>query len=144
MIKNIMSVDLEDYYVRSPNEEWDSCESRILESCKTLLELFKKYSVRATFFTLGYVADRHPELIEEIDPSSVIGFSTEGELSSYQKIASEIPDNSCIVLGGFQKGHFSDSIQNKITNLYSVGNQSFEGHVVVSRILYEYEKTIFM
>ena len=66
MIKNIMSVDLEDYYVRSPNEEWDSCESRILESCKTLLELFKKYSVRATFFTLGYVADRHPELIEEI------------------------------------------------------------------------------
>ena len=71
-------------------------------------------------------------------------FSTEGELSSYQKIASEIPDNSCIVLGGFQKGHFSDSVQNEITNLYSVGNESFEGHVVTSRILYEYEKTIFM
>ena len=70
------------------------------------------------------------ELIEEINPSSVIGFSTEGELSSYQKIASEIPDNSCIVLGGFQKGHFSDSVQNEITNLYSVGNESFEGHVV--------------
>ena len=84
------------------------------------------------------------ELIKEINPSSVIGFSTEGELSSYQKIASEIPDNSCIVLGGFQKGHFSDSVQNEITNLYSVGNESFEGHVVVSRILYEYEKTIFM
>ena len=84
------------------------------------------------------------ELIKEINPSSVIGFSTEGELSSYQKIASEIPDNSCIVLGGFQKGHFSDSVQNVITNLYSVGNESFEGHVVASRILYEYEKTIFM
>ena len=84
------------------------------------------------------------ELIEEINPSSVIGFSTEGELSSYKKIASEITDNSCIVLGGFQKGHFSDSVQNKITNLYSVGNESFECHVVTSRILYEYEKTIFM
>ena len=84
------------------------------------------------------------ELIKEINPSNVIGFSTEGELSSYQKIASEIPDNSCIVLGGFQKGHFSDSVQNKITNLYSVGNESFECHVVTSRILYEYEKTIFM
>ena len=84
------------------------------------------------------------ELIEEINPSNVIGFSTEGELSSYQKIASEIYDNSCIVLGGFQKGHFSDSVQNKITNLYSVGNESFECHVVTSRILYEYEKTIFM
>ena len=84
------------------------------------------------------------ELIHEINPSSVIGFSTSGKSSSYQKIASEIPENSCIVIGGFQKGHFSDSTQNKITNLYSIGNDSFEGHVIVSRILYEYEKTIFM
>ena len=84
------------------------------------------------------------ELIHEINPSDVIGFSTSGQLSSYQKIASEIPDNSCIVIGGFQKGHFSDSTQSEITNLYSIGNDSFEGHVIVSRILYEYEKTIFM
>ena len=84
------------------------------------------------------------ELISEINPSKIIGFSTEGQLGSYEKIAAQISDNSCIVLGGFQKGHFSDSIQNKITDLYSVGDESFEGHVVASRILYEYEKTIFM
>ena len=84
------------------------------------------------------------ELIHEINPSSVIGFSTSGQSSSYEKIASDIPDNSCIVIGGFQKCHFSDSTQNKITNLYSIGNDSFEVHVIVSRILYEYEKTIFM
>ena len=84
------------------------------------------------------------ELLSEIKPSKIVGFSTEGELSSYEKIAAQISDNSCIVLGGFQKGHFSDSVQNKITDLYSVGNESFEGHVVTSRILYEYEKTIFM
>lgn len=84
------------------------------------------------------------ELIHEINPFNVIGFSTSGQSSSYQKIASEIPDNSCIVIGGFQKGHFSDSTQSEITNLYSIGNDSFEGHVIVSRILYEYEKTIFM
>ena len=84
------------------------------------------------------------ELLAEIKPSKIVGFSTEGELSSYEKIAAQISDNSCIVLGGFQKGHFSDSIQNKITDLYSVGDESFEGHVVASRILYEYEKTIFM
>ena len=84
------------------------------------------------------------ELIHEINPSNVIGFSTSGQSSSYQKIASEIPENSCIVIGGFQKGHFSDSTQSEITNLYSIGNDSFEGHVIVSRILYEYEKTIFM
>ena len=84
------------------------------------------------------------DLIEEINPSKIIGFSTEGKLSSYEKIARQISDDSCIVIGGFQKGHFSDSIQNKITDLYSIGNESFEGHVITSRILYEYEKTIFM
>ena len=84
------------------------------------------------------------ELIDEIKPSKIIGFSTEGELSSYEKIAAQISDNSCIVIGGFQKGHFSDSVQNTITDLFSIRNESFEGHVVVSRILYEYEKTIFM
>jgi len=84
------------------------------------------------------------ELIDEINPSKVIGFSTKGLKNTYEKIAAEITDNTCIVLGGFQKGHFSDSVENKITDLYSVGDESFEGHVVVARMLYEYEKTIFM
>ena len=84
------------------------------------------------------------ELISEINPSKIIGFSTEGQLSSYEKIAAQISDNSCIIIGGFQKGHFSGPIQNKITDLYSIGNESFESHVITSRILYEYEKTIFM
>ena len=84
------------------------------------------------------------ELLDEINPSKVFGFSTKGTKSTYEKIAKEITDDACIIVGGFQKGHFSDSVQSKITDLYSVGDESFEGHVVVARMLYEYEKTIFM
>lgn len=84
------------------------------------------------------------ELLDEINPSKVLGFSTKGHKSTYEKIAKEITDDTCIVIGGFQKGHFSDFIETKITDLYSVGDESFEGHVVVARMLYEYEKTIFM
>lgn len=84
------------------------------------------------------------ELLEQINPSKVIGFSTKGTSKSYEKIAAEITNDTCIVLGGFQKGHFSDSVENKINDLYSIGDESFEGHVVIARILYEYEKTIFM
>ena len=83
-------------------------------------------------------------LLAEINPSKVLGFSTEGITSTYEKISQEITNDTCIVIGGFQKGHFSDSINEKITDLYSVGDESFEGHVVVARMLYEYEKTIFM
>jgi rRNA small subunit pseudouridine methyltransferase Nep1 len=84
------------------------------------------------------------ELLDEINPSKILGFSTKGDNSTYEKIAKGIPDDACIVIGGFQKGHFSSLIKNKITDLYSVGDESFEGHVVVARMLYEYEKTIFM
>lgn len=84
------------------------------------------------------------ELINEIKPSKIIGFSTKGKLSSFEKIRSQISNNSCIVIGGFQKGHFSESINSKVNHLFSVGSLSYEAHVVVARILYEYEKTVFM
>jgi rRNA small subunit pseudouridine methyltransferase Nep1 len=55
-----------------------------------------------------------------------------------------MPENCCLVFGGFQKGHFSDAVQSRINQLISIGDSSFEAHVVVARMLYEYEKTIFM
>ena len=66
MITNIMSVDLEDFYIRSPFNTWDNFESRIVEPTNFLLDIFEKNKVEATFFTLGYIAERHPELIEKI------------------------------------------------------------------------------
>jgi rRNA small subunit pseudouridine methyltransferase Nep1 len=84
------------------------------------------------------------KLIDEINPPQIIGLSTTGKLSSFERIGSNVIDGSCVVVGGFQKGHFSDSIKNKFTDLFSVGNISLEAHVVVARMLYEYEKTIFM
>ena len=104
----------------------------------------KKITTKDNDILLRLEEKTFSKLVEEINPSKIIGFSTKGDKSSYEKIAKKIPDNACIVLGGFQKGHFSDSIQNKITHLYSIGDESFEGHVVVARMLYEYEKTIFM
>ncbi len=84
------------------------------------------------------------ELVDQINPSKVVGLSTTGKSSSFEKIGTTLDDNSCLVIGGFQKGHFSDSIKNKFTDLFSVGETSLEAHVVVARMLYEYEKTIFM
>ncbi|MCV0393458.1 MAG: ribosome biogenesis protein [Nitrosopumilus sp.] len=84
------------------------------------------------------------ELVNQINPSKVVGLSTTGKTSSFEKISTTLDDDSCVVIGGFQKGHFSDSIKNKFTDLFSVGETSLEAHVVIARMLYEYEKTIFM
>ena len=50
------------------------------------------------------------ELLNKINPEKIIGFSTEGSDSTFEKSAKTITDNSCIVIGGFQKGHFSDCL----------------------------------
>ena len=63
---NMMSVDLEDYFCDLPFSEWKNYESRVVTNTKSILELFERYNVTATFFTLGYIAEKHPELIEEI------------------------------------------------------------------------------
>ncbi len=61
-----MSVDLEDYYCDLPFSQWNQYPERIIKNTKKILDLFEKYNVQSTFFSVGYVAEKHPELIEEI------------------------------------------------------------------------------
>lgn len=61
-----MTVDLEDYYCDLPFAAWHKYEDRVVTATNTLLDLFEKYNVDATFFTVGYIAERHPDLIEKV------------------------------------------------------------------------------
>jgi polysaccharide deacetylase family protein (PEP-CTERM system associated) len=69
---NAMTVDVEDYFHVSafdgilPRGQWDSLESRVVRNTERLLELFGESRVTATFFVLGWVAERHPELVRDI------------------------------------------------------------------------------
>lgn len=46
--------------------DWDAMPSRVGESTRRLLDLFDRHQSRATFFCLGWVAERHPKLVQEI------------------------------------------------------------------------------
>jgi rRNA small subunit pseudouridine methyltransferase Nep1 len=81
-------------------------------------------------------------LIEEINPKRTLGLSKKGYLSSYQQVAKEMDDNTCIVIGGFSKGQFSDKIKKHFDKIISVDRNPLEAHIIISRLLYEYEKRI--
>jgi polysaccharide deacetylase family protein (PEP-CTERM system associated) len=66
VLKNILSIDLEDNYCDLPFSEWDRYESRINRTTQLILDLLEKYHTTATFFTVGYIAERHPEIIEDV------------------------------------------------------------------------------
>ena len=71
-MKNAMTVDVEDYFQVSAFEpyinktQWDNLEHRVERNTQHILDIFAEHNVKATFFTLGWVAERYPELIKRI------------------------------------------------------------------------------
>lgn len=66
------TVDVEDYFQVTafendiPRERWHEFDSRVVANTQRILELLARYQVRGTFFVLGWTAERHPRLVEEI------------------------------------------------------------------------------
>jgi polysaccharide deacetylase family protein (PEP-CTERM system associated) len=69
---NCLTVDVEEWFhicgVGGPlsREHWDRLPSRVVENTRQLLSLLDRCHVRGTFFVLGWVAERHPELVQQI------------------------------------------------------------------------------
>jgi polysaccharide deacetylase family protein (PEP-CTERM system associated) len=69
---NALTVDLEDWYHVCGAREtvdasrWDAYESRVIRNTDRVLSLLRTYGARATFFVLGYIAEREPALIRAI------------------------------------------------------------------------------
>lgn len=70
---NALTVDVEDWYhicgleTNIPSSEWHEYESRVVEDTRKTLDILAERNVKATFFVLGYIAQRYPELVGEID-----------------------------------------------------------------------------
>lgn len=66
---NILSFDIEDWFHpeifngRFPSEEWEKQESRVVESTELILNFLARKNLKSTFFFLGWVAEKYPELV---------------------------------------------------------------------------------
>jgi polysaccharide deacetylase family protein (PEP-CTERM system associated) len=69
---NALTIDVEDYFQVSalaphiPRSSWDSIPCRIERNVERILSLLSEADTHATFFTLGWIAERYPTLIERI------------------------------------------------------------------------------
>lgn len=70
---NALTVDVEDYFQVAafdaciPPEQWESMPQRAAINTRRLLDVFDAQGAKATFFVLGWIAERFPELVREID-----------------------------------------------------------------------------
>jgi len=69
---HILSVDVEDYFQVEafadvvPVNTWDSWPSRVERNTRRVLDIFSRYDAKATFFFVGWVAERCPSLVQEV------------------------------------------------------------------------------
>ncbi len=70
-LKHALTIDVEDWFQvlnlreRFPLENWDQCELRLARPMELLLDLLDQKKAKASFFFLGWIAERLPELVRE-------------------------------------------------------------------------------
>jgi polysaccharide deacetylase family protein (PEP-CTERM system associated) len=71
-VQNCLTVDVEEWFhicgVGGPlgRQHWDGLPSRVVQNTLQLLDLLDRHQIRATFFVLGWVAERYPQLVEQM------------------------------------------------------------------------------
>ena len=72
MITNALTIDVEDYFQVSAfaphidRADWDTRECRVERNVHRILDMLDQHSTQATFFTLGWIAQRYPQLVKQI------------------------------------------------------------------------------
>ena len=95
-IPNVLTIDVEDYFQVSafesisPPETWGSRESRVESNTLRILDILSEAAVKATFFVLGWVADRFPGLVRRIsDAGHEVAAHGYGHRRVYQQTRSD-------------------------------------------------------
>lgn len=71
-VTNALTIDVEDYFQVSAFENnidrktWDSLEHRVSRNMDKIFEIFSQANVKSTFFILGWVAERYPDIVKKI------------------------------------------------------------------------------
>jgi polysaccharide deacetylase family protein (PEP-CTERM system associated) len=99
---NALTIDVEDYFHVTGFEhmiarsDWEHLPSRVVANTHKILAALDRTATRATFFVLGWVADRHPELVETIRSAGhEIGCHSYWHRLVYQQTPDEFRQDLC-------------------------------------------------
>lgn len=148
-IQNALTVDVEDYFhvsafAKSINyKDWDAHPLRVEKNTQRLLDLFDESQVKATFFVLGWVAERNKSLINEI---AVRGHEVASHGYSHQLIYNQTPEifrEETIR----SKSLLEDIIQVPVRGYraasYSITERSLWALDILAEAGFEYDSSIF-
>ena len=151
-----MTVDVEDYFQVSAFEKtidrsrWDSIPCRVEGNMNRILDLFAEKKIKATFFTLGWVAKRYPEMVRRIvneghelashgySHTRVTQQSREEFCADIEKAKKLLEDISGVAVKGYRAPSYSIGADNlwALDELHEVGYQYSSSIYPVKHDLY--------
>jgi polysaccharide deacetylase family protein (PEP-CTERM system associated) len=119
LIRNAMTIDVEDYFQVSafaphiPREAWTTISCRVESNIDRILALLNEEGTKATFFTLGWIAERYPAMVRRIVAE---GHELASHGWAHYRVSDQKPDE------------FREDISRSKALLEEIGGQSVLGY----------------
>jgi polysaccharide deacetylase family protein (PEP-CTERM system associated) len=148
-VVNAFSVDVEDYFqveafksVITPSS-WDSRPSRVVKNTQRVLAVLASANVRATFFVLGWVAERFPSLVRQIYAAGhEVASHGYAHQAAHSQTAAEFRDDV-----RRSKALLQDCIGQRVRGFraptFSIGRSNWWAYDVLAEEGYDYSSSIY-
>lgn len=149
VVANAMSIDVEDYFQVAAfdqhiqRSQWDSLECRVERNIDRILALLDRHGAKATFFTLGWVAERYPALVRAIVAGGhelashgygherVTALSPEGFRADLLRARQVLEDVGGVAVQGYRAPSFS------------IGRSNLWAHEVLAETGHRYSSSVY-
>ncbi len=148
-ITNGLSVDVEDYFHAEAlagcvrREDWDSFESRVVPNTHRVLDLLDRHKAHATFFVLGWVAERYPALVRDIRAAGhELGCHSYWHRLIYRLSPEEFREDTRRALGAIEDAA-GERVAGYRAPTFSVVQSSFWALEILAELGFRYDSSIF-
>lgn len=148
-IVNALTIDVEDYFQVSalaphfPRKNWDAVPCRVERNVDLILDLLDQRGATATFFTLGWVAERYPQLVRRIAEG---GHEVASHGYSHER-ASAMTPKAFLADIALAKAVLEDIAGKKVTGYrapsFSIGMQNLWAHDTIAEAGYVYSSSVY-
>ncbi|NCP40541.1 MAG: DUF3473 domain-containing protein [Rhodoferax sp.] len=148
-VTNAMTIDVEDYFQVSAfapyiaRSEWDTRECRVERNIDRILELLARHRTRATFFTLGWIAERYPDMVKQIVAQ---GHELASHGYGHQRASDQTPDVFFADISRAKKlleDLSGQSVQGYRAPSFSIGHANLWAYDSLQRAGYSYSSSIY-
>jgi polysaccharide deacetylase family protein (PEP-CTERM system associated) len=148
-VLNAMSIDVEDYFQVAAfapcieRGQWESLECRVERNIDQILELLERHRSKATFFTLGWIAERHPSVVRRIVAG---GHELASHGYGHERVSDLTPEafrEDLLRARGLLEDTGGVSIQGYRAPSFSIGRNNLWAHEVLAETGHRYSSSVY-